>query len=50
MKENHGLRDLIKEGRRKFRRDENRLYYTEKDYRKAERKYLKECVIRGRCS
>jgi hypothetical protein len=44
-----GLKMLLKKGREKFRIAENRLYYSEADFKAAERKFLIECIINGRC-
>jgi hypothetical protein len=46
---NRGLKALLKKERRKFASDENRLHYSEADFKKAERKYLQVCVIKGLC-
>ncbi|WP_153307431.1 hypothetical protein [Desulfospira joergensenii] len=40
-KENTGLKQLINKYRRKFETAENINYYAYKDFRRAERKYLK---------
>jgi hypothetical protein len=44
-KNTNGLKRLIKELRSEFRRPENTEYYTEEDYRKAEKKYIKYCLV-----
>jgi hypothetical protein len=44
-----GLEKMIKYGREAFRIPENLLYYSEEDFKDAEKKYLKLCVIGGRC-
>jgi hypothetical protein len=44
-----GLRKIIKHGKEKFRIPENLEYYLEEDYKAAEKKYLKLCVIGGKC-
>jgi hypothetical protein len=46
---NRGLKALLKKERRKFGSDENRLYYSKADFKKAKRKYLQACVIKGLC-
>jgi hypothetical protein len=48
-KDNEGLQKMIKNGREAFRIPENLLYYSEKDFKDAEKKYLKLCVIGGKC-
>jgi hypothetical protein len=44
-----GLRKIIKHGKEAFRITENLEYYSKEDYRAAEKKYLKLCIIGGRC-
>lgn len=39
-----GLNRLIKKLRDEFKRPENTRYYSKKDYREAERKYIKFCL------
>ena len=46
---NVGIKMLIKKGKKRFRISENLSYYSEKDYKKAEKKYIKTCVLGGRC-
>ena len=41
------LRDMY---RKKFRIPENIDYYTKEDYKKAEKKYIKLCMLTGNCS
>lgn len=48
-KYNEGLQKMLKNGKEAFRIPENLLYYSEKDFKEAEKKYLKLCVIGGRC-
>jgi hypothetical protein len=48
-KYNEGLEKIIKNGKDAFRIPENLKYYSEEDFREAEKKYLKLCVIGGRC-
>ena len=40
------LRDMY---RRKFRVTENMDYYSKEDFKKAEKKYVKLCLITGNC-
>lgn len=40
----HGLQRLINKFRREFKRPENTKFYSEKDYKEAERKYVKLCL------
>ena len=44
-----GLRKLIRQGRKLFRIRENTQYYSTDDYREAEKKFVKLCVLEGRC-
>lgn len=46
---NSGLRKLIHNGRALFRISENTEHYSDKDYREAEKKFVKLCVLEGRC-
>ncbi len=41
---NNGVEKLIKKYRNEFRRHENTEYYTEVDYKAAERKFIKLCL------
>lgn len=40
-----GIRLLIQKCRKEFRRAENVDFYTDKDYKAAERKFVKFCLI-----
>jgi hypothetical protein len=44
QKGSQGLNRLVQKFRSEFRRPENTNFYTEKDYKKAERKYIKLCL------
>jgi hypothetical protein len=44
-----GKKRLIRQYRKKFRTKENLNHYSEKDFRVAEKKYLKLCLNRGQC-
>jgi hypothetical protein len=46
---NEGLQKIIKNGKEAFRISENLEYYSEEDYKAAEKKFLKMCIIGGRC-
>ena len=46
---NTGIRLLVKKGREAFRISENVNFYSEKDYKSAEKKFIKFCVIQQRC-
>jgi hypothetical protein len=39
-----GIRLLIQKYRNEFRRPENIYYYTENDFKKAEKKFVKFCL------
>ncbi len=39
-----GIRMLIQKCRKEFRRPENINYYTENDFKEAEKKFLKYCL------
>ena len=45
----NGLRKLIERGRALFRIRENTDHYSDADYRKAEKKFVKLCILEGRC-
>ncbi|MGD9365933.1 MAG: hypothetical protein PVH87_09570 [Desulfobacteraceae bacterium] len=40
----HGIELLVEKCRNEFRRTENTDYYTEDDYKEAERKFVKFCL------
>lgn len=44
-----GIRRLVEKGRESFRIAENVNFYSEQDYKAAEKKYIKFCVIQQRC-
>ena len=44
-----GKKRLIRQYRKKFRTRENLNHYSDKDFRAAEKKYLKFCLTRGQC-
>lgn len=46
---NEGLVRLIEKGREAFRISENLEFYSEEDYRQAEKKYIKFCIIGHKC-
>lgn len=45
----YGIKRLIAQGRRRFRVPENLNHYSEEDFLNAERKFLKECIVLGKC-
>lgn len=44
-----GLQRAIRNARKRFRIPENTEYYSKKNFKQAEKKYIKLCVIGGRC-
>jgi hypothetical protein len=44
-----GMDRLVEKYRRQFRISENLDYYSERDYHRAERDYLRFCLSRGAC-
>ena len=47
---NEGIRRLVENGRKSFRIAENIEFYSEEDFKAAEKKFIKYCVIEQRCS
>ncbi|NNG01625.1 MAG: hypothetical protein HKM93_19710 [Desulfobacteraceae bacterium] len=45
-----GIQKLLEKARKDFRIPENVNYYSDEDYRLAERKFLQLCIIQGKCS
>jgi len=45
-----GLESLVDRYRMTFRIPENLNYYSKKDFRSAEKKYLRYCIRTGNCS
>ena len=46
----NGMKLLVRKYRRQFRIPENLDHYTDKDYKTAEQKYIKMCVLKGNCN
>jgi hypothetical protein len=44
-KNSEGIKKLVEEYRKRFQQPENTDYYSEYDYKKAERKFIKYCLI-----
>lgn len=44
-----GAKLLVKKYRKTFRIPENIDYYSEEDFQRAEKKYLKFCLATGKC-
>ncbi|MGD8836769.1 MAG: hypothetical protein PVJ84_12845 [Desulfobacteraceae bacterium] len=49
VRKNEGIRRLVERGRQAFRISENLNHYSEKDYKSAEKKFIKICIIGQRC-
>jgi len=49
-KKGSGVKLLREMYRKKFRIPENMNYYSKEDLKKAEKKYVKLCLIRGNCT
>jgi len=45
----NGRKLLVRKYRKKFRTGENLKYYSSKDYRRAEKKYIRFCLTTGKC-
>lgn len=44
-----GIGALIQEGKRRFRTEENLNFYSSKDFKTAEKLFIKKCILQGRC-
>jgi hypothetical protein len=44
-KASQGIQLLVQKCRNEFRRSENMNFYADKDYKEAERKYVKFCLL-----
>jgi hypothetical protein len=49
-KKGSGVKLLREMYRKKFRIPENTDHYSREDYKKAEKKYVKICLLKGNCS
>ena len=49
-KKGSGFKQLSDMYRKKFRVPENTDYYSKEDFKKAEKKYVKLCLLTGNCS
>lgn len=45
----NGRQLLVRQYRKKFQTRENLKYYSPKDYRRAEKKYIRFCLTSGKC-
>ena len=43
------IKKLVRRYRKKFRIPENLDHYAKEDYEAAEQKYVKMCIMRGKC-
>ena len=48
LKSNAGIKVLLKQAKQKFRIPENLNHYSKDDYKRAEKKFVKECVLKGK--
>jgi hypothetical protein len=48
-KKERGIKALIWKGKKRFRIKENLRYYSSEDFKKAEKKFVKECILNGNC-
>lgn len=44
-----GIKALIRKGREQFRIQENMEHYEPEDLKIAEKKFIKECILNGKC-
>jgi hypothetical protein len=49
LKNENGLKLLKQMYRKRFRIPENTEHYSNEDYRRAEKKYVKLCLMTGNC-
>lgn len=49
VRRNEGIRRLVEKGRAAFRITENLDFYSKKDYKVAEKKFIKLCIIGQKC-
>jgi hypothetical protein len=49
VRRNEGMKRLVEEGRKAFRISENLNFYSKKDYKVAEKKFIKLCIIGQKC-
>jgi hypothetical protein len=49
-RKDEGLQKKIRLGKRMFRIAENTQYYSDEDYKLAEKQFVKFCVIEERCA
>ena len=48
-KKTEGIKRLVQKGREAFHITENLNHYSEEDYKIAEKKYIKLCVMQRHC-
>ena len=44
-----GIKALLRIGKEYFRIEENIRYYSPEDFKKAERLFIKKCILNGDC-
>jgi plastocyanin domain-containing protein len=44
-----GIKALIRKGRKQFRIQENLQYYAPDSLKIAEKQFIKECILNGKC-
>jgi hypothetical protein len=47
---NQGIRRLVEQGQKSFRNPKNLKFYCAKDLKRAEKKFIRLCVIEQRCA
>jgi hypothetical protein len=47
--QDRGIKLLVRKGRKRFRIKENLRYYLPDDLKKAEKKFIKKCILQGIC-
>ena len=45
LQHSEGLKKLVEKFRKKFKQPENTEFYSKEDYKEAERKFIKYCLI-----
>lgn len=45
-----GIKALVRSGKKRFRIKENLRFYSPDDFKEAEKKFIKECILLGRCA
>jgi len=45
-----GIKALVRSGKKRFRIKKNLRFYSPDDFKEAEKKFIKECILLGRCA